>query len=130
MPFSFFKFVSIMVKTLNIGGEERPANLNGLALEIIADLTGQDFTSFFTSLQIASQDGRFDIRAVNVLLFACLKGGALEADTPFNFSREKVATWVTLANIGEVLENVMLLVTAALPSEPPGEGEKKSKATR
>lgn len=114
-----------MVKNLNIGGQERPANLNGLALEIIADLSGQDFTYFFSNLQNAAADGRFDIRAINILLFACLKGGAFETETPFDFSRERVSTWIDLRNIAAILEGVMSLVADALPAD--GE-EKKRKA--
>ena len=115
-----------MTTKINIGGEDRPANLNGYALELLAEYSGKNFTDFFNELEGMASKG-FDMKAINTLLYCALAGGALEDDLPFDLRREKVATWVNMGNMGSVLEQLMGIVTASMPA-PETDTKPKKKA--
>ncbi|RMG81342.1 MAG: hypothetical protein D6712_16475 [Chloroflexi bacterium] len=95
---------------ITLKGKKWPASLNGLALEIIADGAGKDFTDFFKGLSESGSAGKIDIKAFNLLLYAVLRGGALENGDDFEYTREQVAAWIGLDDIASVIDEVMKLV--------------------
>lgn len=115
-----------MTTKIHIGGEDRPANLNGHALELLAEISGKDFTTFFNELEGMGTNG-FDVKVVNTLLYCTLAGGALEDDLPFEFSRQKVSTWVNMGNMFGLVEQLMNIVAASMPA-PETETKPKKKA--
>lgn len=118
------------MKSIKLGGKTRPAALNGYSLEILADITGQDFTTFFQNLQEGAATGKIDIKALNSLIYSVLKGGALETGEDFNTQREVVASWVNFTNMEGILVAIMEVVTSSLPENVETEQKKTAKTSQ